>query len=120
MPRFGSSLSTQRQWDFGDGNTGTGQSTENIYANPGFFSVVVVVTEQLTTGQEIQAVASTILQVDGFSTNSGQSQPTTQGQATAGEGDNGGAGTCGMMGLASLALGVVGMWGLGYRRRRKF
>ena len=114
------SASVTYQWDFGDGNTGTGQSAENIYANPGFFSVVVVVTEQLTSGQEIQAVASTILQVDGFSTNSGQSQPTTQGQTTTSDSDNGSAGACGVMGLASLALGVVGMWGLGYRRRRRF
>lgn len=114
------SASVTYDWDFGDGNVGTGQSTENIFANPGFFSVVVVVTEQLTTGQQIQALASIILQVDGFSTNSGQSQPTTLGQTTTSQSDNDGAGACGVMGLASLALGVVGMWSLGLRRRRRY
>ena len=107
------------QWDFGDGNLGSGQTVENIYANPGFYSIVVLVTEELTTGQSLQVSASTILEVSGFSSPFSQSPPSVSGGSEVGDSQAANpSGTCGMMGLASLALTCAGLGGLRYRRRR--
>ena len=107
------------QWDFGDGNLGSGQTVENIYANPGFYSIVVIVTEELSTGQKIEVSGSTILEVSGISTSSNQSPSSISGSDQTGDGGAGSpAGTCGMMGLVSLALTFAGLEGMRRRRRR--
>ncbi|MCH8881832.1 MAG: PKD domain-containing protein, partial [Planctomycetes bacterium] len=103
-------------WDFGDGNMGGGQTAENIYANPGFYSVVVLVTEELANGQRIQVTASTIVEIEGVPTATGQSVPLGQTQGTV---DNSsGADACGLMGAASLTLTLLGLCGIRFRRRR--
>lgn len=109
------SVNVSYLWDFGDGNMGSGQTAENIYANPGSYSVLVIVTETLSTGQTVQVSAETIVRVDGFSSNSGQSQPSSQSIDTSASS----AGTCGVVGSASLALTCLSLLGLGWRRRRR-
>ncbi len=103
-------------WDFGDGNMGAGQTAENIYANPGFYSVVVLVTEELANGQRIQLTASTIVEIEGLPIISGQSVPLGQTQGTVD--DSSGADACGLMGAASLTLTLLGLCGMRIRRRR--
>ncbi len=106
-------------WDFGDGNMGGGQTAENIYANPGFYSVVVLVTEELANGQRIQLSASTIVEIGGLPFTSGQSIPLGQSQGTVDDsGGATGADACGLMGAASLTLAFLGLCGMRFRRRR--
>ncbi len=103
-------------WDFGDGNMGSGQTAENIYANPGFYSVVVLVTEELANGQRIQLSASIIVEIEGVPIASGQSIPLDQNEGAVD--DSSGAGACGLMGAASLTLTLLGLCGMRFRRRR--
>ncbi len=103
-------------WDFGDGNMGSGQTAENIYANPGFYSVVVLVTEELANGQRVQVSASTIVEIEGVPIASGQSIPLDQTPGTVD--DSSGADACGLMGAVSLTLTLLGLCGMRFRRRR--
>lgn len=110
---IGQSSSSARvtyNWDFGDGNTGTGQTTENMYANPGYYSVVVQVTEEFTNGQTSQVSASTIVHIEGTREDDGQSEPTTDDSGTAGTSG------CGILGLGMALLTFLGLVAL----RRRF
>jgi PKD repeat protein len=113
------SVSVSYDWDFGDGNMGGGQTSENIYANPGFYSVVVLVTEELSNGQRVQVSASTIVEIEGLSVPVTQSIPLDQTQGTV-EDNSGatGADACGLMGVASLTLTLLGLCGIRFRRKR--
>ena len=98
---------------------GGGQTAENIYANPGFYSVVVLVTEELANGQRNQLTASTIVEIEGVSSPSPQSIPLGQSQGTVDDGSGAtGADACGLMGAASLTLTLLGLCGMRFRRRR--
>ena len=104
-------------WKFGDGQTGSGQVAENLYQNPGFFSVIVTVTETFADGQKRSVQASKIIQVSGSSSLSsvvGQSMPDDDetGGSTASSG-----GMCGSMGPAMVLMLCAGL--LGLRRRRQ-
>ncbi|MCH8965305.1 MAG: PKD domain-containing protein [Planctomycetes bacterium] len=103
-------------WDFGDGNMGSGQTAENIYANPGSFSVLVLVTEELADGQRIQLTASTIVEIEGVPSTSGQSFPLGQSQGAVD--DSSSAGACGVLGAALLTLTLLGLCRMRFRRRR--
>jgi PKD repeat protein len=106
-------------WDFGDGNMGSGQTAENIYANPGFYSVIVLVTEELANGQRLQLTASTIVEIEGVPLSSPSSIPLGQTQGTVDDSSGAtGADACGLMGAASLTLTLLGLCGIRFRRRR--
>ncbi|MCH8852306.1 MAG: S8 family serine peptidase, partial [Planctomycetes bacterium] len=111
-----SSVRITYDWDFGDGNIGTGQTAENIYANPGSFSVLVLVTEELADGQRIQLTASTIVEIEGVPSTSGQSFPLGQSQGAVD--DSSSAGACGVLGAALLTLTLLGLCRMRFRRRR--
>lgn len=121
---IGTSSTTLRvtySWDFGDGNTGSGQTTENVFANPGFYSVVVQVIEEFTTGPTVITQASTIVQIGGTSNNPGSASTSStadsqvqqdQNQAADGE-------ACGMTALGMIAFLGLGLIGLSRTRRRR-
>lgn len=106
----------QYAWAFGDGQSGSGQSTENIYANSGFYVVVATVTETRSNGEVLTVSASDIIEVAGDPTSSPpQSAPPAQSSDDSQNGDATQA--CGMMGPAMLAFLCLGLIGLRTRRR---
>ncbi len=99
-------------WDFGDGQSGMGQTVETIYQNAGFYQVLLRVTEN---GVEV-ADAEVSVSVLGVDSAGGPSQvidSPNQGSGTTGQN----SGACGASGVASLMLTCIGLVSLRRRRR---
>jgi len=114
-------------WDFGDGNTGSGQTSENIYENPGFYSVVVQVQEVRSTGTTVTISASTFIQVEGlasFDPGTGAAGNITllnEDEGSSGDDYNNtpqSGGACGSFGPAMIGIIGVSLFGLRRRMRR--
>lgn len=103
-------------WEFGDGNTGTGQTTENMYTGAGFFAVVVRVVEQTVEGETITVSASSVVEVGGPMASGADVVVDT---GTAGQNEVTGTGACGATAPALLALSLIGLCGLRINYRRK-
>jgi len=50
---------TSFQWDFGDGNTGSGKTVEHLYTKPGIYIVTLTVTDT-QNGEETDTVQVSI------------------------------------------------------------
>ncbi len=113
-------------WDFGDGNVGTGQISENVYVSPGFYSMAVQVTELRDVNHDgnytpfITISATKLIQIEGdASFNPGGEdvgEPISISDQNANQNTSGGGnGPCGAMGPAMIVFMMLGL--IGMRRR---
>ncbi|MCG3137410.1 MAG: hypothetical protein HJJLKODD_01254 [Phycisphaerae bacterium] len=108
-------------WEFGDGHIAEGQTVENIFANPGFFSVVVRVREEFASQEVRTYTASTIVEIEGPATiTPGQTNPDDGNEPlVSGEEPAAASGMCGAMSPAMVSLLGLSLLGLGCQFRRR-
>ncbi len=99
-------------WDFGDGQTGTGQAIDHVYVTPGVYVVTLTVTDNLGAIQQVTAVITVL-----GTAATGGATGNLDGQ------DDSGlpipvVGNCGAGMSSAMVATLAGMLGMALMRRR--